>query len=247
MPHALTPRQSEYLEFIREYIKANESSPRLEEIANHFNVTSPTAHNTLKALMRAGYIHFGRSSTSGFFIRLIERAGSAETVHEIPIAGKVDRYGELIEFPQKHGHFATLLLGGTSGEIFALTAWEDIPEVSVLAGDLLICDYGKHPQAGDFVIVPFGFQGQRYFLCEIFSLTMDKEMPNIEVANPFPITENLLDKELGQQFHWAPLAYTEKNDEYFRKVAEETKTPLKAIPPEYVVATVLRLARNLAF
>ena len=50
LPHALTPRQHEYLEFIRGYIKQNESSPRLEEIAEHFGVKSPTAHKTLKAL-----------------------------------------------------------------------------------------------------------------------------------------------------------------------------------------------------
>ncbi len=44
MPHSLTDRQREYLEFIREFIKENESSPRLEEIAKHFGVSSPTAH-----------------------------------------------------------------------------------------------------------------------------------------------------------------------------------------------------------
>ncbi len=91
MPHSLTPRQSEYLDFLREYVKKNESSPRLEEIAKHFGVKSPTAHKTLKTLQYAGYLYFGRSSTSGFFIRLIERAGSAEIVIEIPIAGKVDQ------------------------------------------------------------------------------------------------------------------------------------------------------------
>ena len=37
MPHALTPRQKEYLEFIREYVKENESSPRLEEIADYID------------------------------------------------------------------------------------------------------------------------------------------------------------------------------------------------------------------
>jgi SOS-response transcriptional repressor LexA len=91
MPHALTPRQKEYLKFIRQYVKENESSPRLEEIADHFSVKSPTAHKTLKALMRAGYLYFGRDSFSGFFIRLIERAGSTERMIEINTVGKVDK------------------------------------------------------------------------------------------------------------------------------------------------------------
>ncbi|MDK1029067.1 MAG: hypothetical protein QGD96_07030, partial [Anaerolineae bacterium] len=125
MPHALTNRQREYLEFIREYVKEKESSPRLEEVAERFGVKSPTAHKTLKAIMRAGYIIAGRSSTSGYFIRLIERAGSAETVIEIPIAGNVDRYGEIFDFPENHGHFATLLIGANPGQVFALAAQDD--------------------------------------------------------------------------------------------------------------------------
>ena len=98
MPHSLTERQKEYLEFIRNYIRENETSPRLEEIASYFGVKAPTAHKTLEALQSKGYLYFGRDSISGFFIRLIERAGSAETVIEIPITGKVNRFGELIRF-----------------------------------------------------------------------------------------------------------------------------------------------------
>ena len=93
MPHALTSRQREYLEFLREYIKENESSPRLEEIADHFGVKSPTAHKTLKALMNRGYIIFGRTKKTGFFVRLIERAGTAEMVYEVPVVGNIDGFG----------------------------------------------------------------------------------------------------------------------------------------------------------
>ena len=103
VPHALTTRQREYLEFIREYVKKNESSPRLEEIAKHFSVKSPTAHKTLKTLMRAGFLYFGRDSVSGFFIRLIERAGTTERMIEINTVGKVNRYGEVYDFPEKIG------------------------------------------------------------------------------------------------------------------------------------------------
>ncbi len=74
MPHALTDRQRDYLNFIKSYIAQNELSPRLEEVAGHFDVKPPTAHKTLEALQRKGFLIFDRTSTSGFFIRLIERA-----------------------------------------------------------------------------------------------------------------------------------------------------------------------------
>src|SRR5687768_764236 len=128
MPHALTDRQLEYLKFLREYIKKNESSPRLEEIANHFGVKPPTAHKILEALHNKGYIYFARDSVSGFFIRLIERAGSAETVIEVVIAGKVNRYGELINFPENHGHFASVLSGANPEDVFALAVTDNIPD-----------------------------------------------------------------------------------------------------------------------
>lgn len=247
MPHSLTVRQREYIEFIRRYIQQNEASPRLEEIAKHFGVKSPTAHKTLKTLMAAGYLYFGRSSSSGFFIRLVERAGSAETVIEIPLAGKVNRYGELFEFPENHGHFATLLVGATPGEVFALAVWEDIPEASILAGDLLICDYGKRPQPGDIAILPFGKESGRWFLCNIHSLSSGKDLDSLEASNQYPIPEDLLDATQGQRFQWAPVAFGESTEEYILHEAEKESVPMRPIPPEFVMATVLRLTRNLAF
>ncbi|MCB0279436.1 MAG: hypothetical protein KDD94_08040, partial [Calditrichaeota bacterium] len=83
MPHSLTSHQQEYLDFLRVYISENESSPRLEEIATHFRVKPPTAHKTLEALHNKGYIYFARDSISGFFIRLLEHAGTTEIIVEV--------------------------------------------------------------------------------------------------------------------------------------------------------------------
>jgi len=246
MPHALTPRQKEYLEYIRDYIKENESSPRLEEIAEFFGVKSPTAHKTLKALMRKGYLYFGRDTVSGFFIRLIERAGTSEIMIEIPILGKVNHYGGLYEFPEKHGHFPTLLAGATVGEVFALWVTEDIPPVSFLTGDLLICDYGKKPQPGDMAIFALGQDGDVYTLCRIHALTLDEDMTTLEVSNKYPIPEELLEKEYGQKYFWAPVAFDGTPLEFIQDFESKGYQDL-AIYNEYAVATVLRLTRNLAF
>lgn len=247
MPHALTSRQKEYLSFLREYIKENESSPRLEEIAKHFGVKSPTAHKTLKALQSKGYLFFGRDSTSGFFIRLVERAGTSEIMIEVPIAGKVNRYGEIYEFPEKHGHFASVLMGANPEDVFALVVTENIPEANMLANDLLICDLSKRPQPSDIAILPFGKEAKRFFLCQIYSLTMDRDMESFEASNQYPIPEDLIDDDFGQRFNWAPLAFTEDTDEYFDQVVEETGVPMRAAPLEVVMGTVLRLSRKMAF
>lgn len=247
MPHALTPRQREYLDFLREYIRANESSPRLEEVADHFAVKPPTAHKTLEALHNKGYIYFARDSVSGFFIRLLERAGTAEAMIEVVIAGKVNRYGELLEFPEKHGHFSSVLQGAKPEDVFALVLTEAIPEASILAGDLLICDRGKRPQPGDVAILPFGRSGRRFLLCRIYSLTADRGMENLEVSNPYPMPEKLLDPLLGQRLNWRPLAFGKETEEFFAQQAEKENVPLRAVPPELILGTVLRLTRHLAY
>ncbi len=247
MPHALTHRQLEYLGFLREYIKENESSPRLDEIAAHFGVRPPTAHKTLEALHDKGYIYFARDSVSGFFIRLLERAGSAETTIEVVIAGKLNRYGELTDFPANQGHFSSVLQGSNPEEVFALMVSETIPEASILHGDLLICDRSKRPQPGDIAILPFGRDGKRFFLCRIHSLTSDRDLDSLEVSNQYPIPEKLLDTSPGQRFHWSPLAFGKDTEEFFEREASKERMPLRAVPPEFVIATVLRLTRHLAF
>lgn len=111
----------------------------------------------------------------------------------------------------------------------------------------MICDYGKKPQPGDMAVLPLGTKADRFLLCQIYSLTMDKDMPNLEVSNPYPIPTDLIDQELGKKYNWVPLAHTDETEAYLMRLTEETDMPMGPIPPELVVATVLRLTRNIAF
>jgi len=244
LPHSLTSRQQEYLEFVRAYIQANESSPRLEQISKHFQVKSPTAHKILETLQSKGYLYFGRDPNSGFFIRLIERAGSAEVVMEVPITGRVGAYGEVYDFPQNLGHFASVFVGAAPCSVSALMVTEDIPQASILAGDLIIFDLEKKPQPGDICIGPIG---ERFFLLKIASKTLDKEFLSYVSAERYPIPENLSDPDREQLLNWYPLVYDEGTHDWFTKVAEEQDWPVAPIKPEFIVATALRLTRALAF
>jgi SOS-response transcriptional repressor LexA len=244
LPHALSDLQREYLEFIRGYIRENESSPRLDEIASHFGVKAPTAHKMLEALQSKGYLYFGRDPVSGFFIRLIERAGSAEVVVEVAIAGRVSKYGEVYDFPSELGHFASLLIGATPDAVFALLVTEDIPQVSILAGDLIIFDLQKKPQPGDTCIGPIG---ERLFLIRIDSKSYDGNTFSIETAQSYPIPENLTDPNLSQMLNWYPLAYDDSTQEVLEEIARQQNWSIGPIFPNLIVATALRLTRPLAY
>ena len=245
MPPSLTVRQREVLDFIRRYVADNESSPRLEEIADHFGVTAPTAHNYLKTLQSKGYLYFGRTSTHGFFIRLVERAGSAESIIEIGLAGKFDRYGRLFDFPSRIGHFASVLAGAQPENVFALVAIEDLPQASILANDFIIFDQGKKPQPGDICIAAFG---EELLLIRVHSRTFDRELHSMVMVQQYQIPEEQFEDERGHMLIWHPLAYDDETRDYFDTFKiEGLELPVKPLPPEFVVATALRLIRALAF
>ena len=244
MPHSLTERQKEVLLFIRKHIFENESSPRLEEIADYFGVKPPTAHKYLAALQKKGYLIARRTSSSGFYIRILERAGEAESITEINITGWVDSYGELLDFPSEIGHFATTLIGAKPENLFALVAMENLPEANILINDFIIFDMDKEPQPGDIIIGPIG---SRLFLTQIDSRTFDERTPALVMKQDYPIPEALLPTDRQHHFHWHTLAYTEETDNYFMNIADEERFQIKPIPREFIPATALRLIRALSY
>ena len=196
MPHALTDRQRDYLNFIKDYIKKNEVSPRLEEVAEHFDVKPPTAHKMLKALQRKGFLISDRTSSSGFFIRLIERAGTQEIVMRVPLAGKINQLGEVYDFPEMLGEIPAVFAGAKPDDVFALVLTEDIPQVEMEVNDFIFFDKGKKPQPGDICI---GIFGERYLLFRITYKTFDKEMVSYEASHDYPFPEVLSDPEREQR------------------------------------------------
>ena len=244
MPHALSKKQVEYLDFLQSYIRKNQRSPRLEEIAQNFSVKSPTVHKALKALMHKGYLIFGRDSQSGFFIRLIERAGSVETVLEVPITGKVNRYGEIYEFPKKHGHFASVLSGPKPDQVGALAITDDIPEASMKAGDLLIFDLDKKPQPGDISILPL----ETKLLIQVQSITFDERNELFDLALDYPMPEAIRDEDLHKWVNWYPLAWHEDTTKsHFLELSENEGLPQRSIPIDMLLGVAIRLSRQLAW
>ncbi|MBN1536908.1 MAG: hypothetical protein JW908_09270 [Anaerolineales bacterium] len=241
MPHALSERQKEYLNFIREYIRANEMSPGLDEIARHFDVKSPTAHKILEALQAKGFIYFVRSSEAGFYIRLVERAGMHEVVMPVPIFGKVDYLGEIQNFPEYFGGFDDFFFGGKPNTIFAVVLTKDIPIANMKAGDTIVFDQSKKPQPGDICILPIG---QRLFLAKIASKTMDREVHSVETSIKYPIPVDLCNPNVEQLLNYYPLAFDENTEEILFAIAEDQDWPLVPLPTSFAVATALHLWRK---
>jgi len=242
MPHSLTARQKQYLNFLREYIANNESSPSLNEVATHFQVKPPTAHKMLKTLQKKGYLYSCRSKWSGYYIRLVERAGSSEIVTEVPVLGKFNEYGEVIDFPKYSGHFASLLHGANPDKIFSLRSTAYMPVEAIGGGDLIIFDMEKKPKPDDICIGPIG---TKFFLLQITGTTFDGDLESFEMEQEYPVPPGIIE-DRGQKFHWYPLAYKYETYDYFIKVLNENYN-YRALSPDDVLATALRLTRAMSF
>jgi len=221
MPQDLTDRQQEYLDFIRAYIQENESAPRLDEIAKHLGVASPTAHKALKTLQDKGYIYFGRDRISGFYIRLIEFVDVSLQVAEISVLGQVDQFGIVHDFPEKSNHFATLALQSNPKDLFALHVSGNLPIFNFVPHDILIMDQGRSPQVGD--------------IC----LTIINE-------NRILIQITGQEKKTGK-LSWITIGEDDDNNPVITEIQDSQGSYPHYLLKEFIIATALRLTRHLAY
>ena len=259
MPHALTKRQKEFLTFLKNYIRENEDSPSLNEIAEHFRVKPATAHKMLEALQHKDYIFFMRHPKR-FFIRLVERGGMREQVFPLNIVGKINQYGEVIDFIELSDVDRLMQHVKQTGNsllesidivqkcadpqsIFGLRASHKIPQANIEKGDILVLDAKKMPQSGFMSLLPVGPK-RRLFLCWSHGKTMDDRFLSFDVREPYPLPEQYVDGDLRQRMFWSPIAWDENTHEYFEQLAEKGGFLVEPIPKNLIFGTVLELIRN---
>lgn len=217
MSQDLTERQAEYLDFIRNYIQENRSAPRLDEIAGHFGVTSPTAHRALETLQEKGKLYFGRDTLTGFYIRLFANLEVVTSVCEIAVLGSVDQYGIVRDFPQKVGHFATLPIQSQPQDLFALHVAAPLPIFNLAPQDIIILDQGREPQIWDLCLAILKGEHVLFQIQEIV-------------------------EETGK-FSWMTL---DEDDEQNPLISRSNPLP-QLLQKEFILATAWRLTRQLAF
>lgn len=238
MSQVLTNRQTEYLEFIRNYIEGNECAPRLEEIAQHFYVTNPTASRTLKTLEEKGHLYFNRDKVTGFYIRTPEFFTSDGELKEVPVLGLVDRYGEVHKFQEYHQHFP-FMLPDNSQEMFALTIFQHIQSANILARDRMIFTVGGETEPGDICIY---LMGERLFLVRMYEMVFSDDAPFIDMAIQWKDKY----KEYPDHLFWWPLAISDENDNYFADVVREQQVHWEPVDRKTIIGKAIRLVRRLA-
>ncbi|MEM6708367.1 MAG: transcriptional repressor LexA [Pseudomonadota bacterium] len=146
LPNAkLTPRQSEILGLIRQYIQSTGYPPTRADIARELGFKSPNAaEEHLKALARKGAIEMIPGTSRG--IRLPEDAG-------LPIVGRVAAGQPLlaVEHIEDRLDVAAELFRPRADYLLRVEG-ESMRDVGILDGDLLAVHQAEDAQNGEIVV-----------------------------------------------------------------------------------------------
>ncbi|MBQ7140134.1 MAG: transcriptional repressor LexA [Bacilli bacterium] len=152
----LTDRQSEILNFIKEFIVSNGYPPTVREIGLALGLSSPaTIHSHLNKLVEKGFIK--KDSTKNRALELLvenEYAKKDEDVVEVPLLGKVTAGSpiEAIETPNEFFSLPAYLIPKQQ-EVFTLNVSGDsMINAGIFDGDIVIVQKQNHAKNGDMVV-----------------------------------------------------------------------------------------------
>jgi len=193
---ALTRRQREVLEFIRDWILRRGGSPTVREVAEHFGFRSPlSAKLHIDALVRKGYL-----KKRPFLSRGLEIPGllPKESVR-LPVVGTI-RAGSPILATENIEEYITL-----SRELFPLeegfglrVVGDSMKDAGILEGDIVIVRPGVEPTQGDIVVALVGDEATvKRLLIEDGYVVLKPEHPEMSPMRFEPSEVRIIGRVVG--------------------------------------------------
>ena len=152
----LTKRQSEVLNFIKEFMVSHGYPPTVREICNSLGLSSPaTAHSHLAQLESKGYIK--KNSNKNRAIELLvnnEFLTKKDDVIEVPLLGKITAGNpiEAIERPNEYFSLPAYLIPKQK-EVFTLkVSGESMINAGIFDGDIVIVERTNTARNGEIVV-----------------------------------------------------------------------------------------------
>lgn len=148
---SLTNRQSEILEFIKQFIRNHKYPPTIREIAAHFSISVKGAYDHVKALEKKERIRcdLGRSRA----IEIIDNGTTEVDFVEVPLIGHVAAGIPLFAEENFDGMIKVSSENLNQGRHFALRVQGDSMEgVGILGGDIAIFEQRQQADNGDIVV-----------------------------------------------------------------------------------------------
>ena len=152
----LTKRQSEVLNFVKEFMVSHGYPPTVREICNSLGLSSPaTVHSHLAQLESKGYIK--KNSNKNRAIELLvnnEYLTKKDDVIEVPLLGKITAGNpiEAIERPDEYFSLPAYLIPKQK-EVFTLkVSGESMINAGIFDGDIVIVERTNTAKNGEIVV-----------------------------------------------------------------------------------------------
>lgn len=132
----LTKRQSEVLDYLKEFIDENRYPPAIRDVASHFKISVKGAYDHIKALEKKNVITSSNNTSRS--IGIVSEKEEEPTV-SIPVLGKIAAGGPILaeENYERHITISRDLL--KNGEHFALNVVGDsMINAGILPGDIAV-------------------------------------------------------------------------------------------------------------
>ncbi len=152
----LTDRQKEILDFVGKFTRENTMAPTVYEIAEHFNISSPTAFVHIRSLQSKGYVNRSSKARSLTLLRESKPKNISFTLG-IPILGRINAgcpllAEEHIETTVKYDP-SLLPRGTTASDIFGLRVHGDsMKDAGILHDDIVFVQKNNLPSQGKIVV-----------------------------------------------------------------------------------------------
>lgn len=154
MTEALTKRQQQIYEFIREKILSSSIPPTMREIGHRFSIASTNGvRDVLGVLEKKGYIR--RQPYLSRSIELVEQP--VVPAQAVPILGRVAAGMPLLAVENLDGHFAVDRSFLPTGEVFSLRVTGDsMIEEGIHDGDYVLVRKQDTARRGEIVVAVIG-------------------------------------------------------------------------------------------
>lgn len=173
---ALTPRQQETLDWVKEFIRKHGMPPTVREIGAAFDIKSSTVFELLKTIERRGFLRRGDRRARSLIVEGMERSGSG--VVEVPIVGRIAAGRPIEAIEDDRGTIAVEKNMTRGRKAFALkVAGDSMVEAGILDGDYVVVLQQETADNGDIVVALIGEEAtlKRFY--------RDNESVRLEPAN----------------------------------------------------------------
>lgn len=156
MARALTKRQAEILEMIKDFMRQHNMPPTVLEIAEAFGFKSSSCFDHLKALERKGYI---RRSSKARSIQLTEFVGGRVSLRqavEVPVIGKVTAGRPILAVENIEGTVALDEQWVSSDTFILRVEGDSMTGAGIMDGDLVLVRQQPSVEEGEIAVCLLG-------------------------------------------------------------------------------------------